>query len=130
MEREAIPMSVPTVLFYRLDGERGARIRTLCVMQRLRVRAVAPEEYGEPIAALAGLAPLAGEAAPGEGFTDEMLVFCGLSDAQLDRFLRDFRRAGLAPVALKAVLTPDNARWSSVRLREELSREHEAMRKQ
>lgn len=123
-------MSVPTVLFYQLNGTRGARIRTFCVSQRLRIRSVAPEEYGEPIAALAGLAPRSGEAAPETGFSDEMLVFCGLSDAQLNQFLGDFRRAGLAPVALKAVLTPDNALWSSVRLHGELALEREAMMRQ
>lgn len=115
------------VLFYHLDGERGAGIRALCVGQKIRVRTVAHAEYSEPIAALAGLSPLTGSRFSGDAFSDEMLVFCGFSDEQLDRFLKAFRRAGLPPVTLKAVMTPTNASWNSLQLHSELAREHAAI---
>lgn len=37
------------------------------------------------------------------------------------------RRIGVAPVALKAMLTPTNATWDSVKLHAEIASEHEAM---
>ena len=42
-------------------------------------------------------------------------------------FLGLFRRMGIAPVALKAMLTPTNAAWDSEKLHEELAGEHRAM---
>ena len=119
-------MSAPIVLCYNLGPEREARLRTLCLIQKLRLRPVAPEEYAEPIGALAGLLPPAGSLAA-EPFSDEMLVLCGFSEPALNAFLQGFRKAGLPPVALKAVLTPSNAVWDSRQLWLELRQEHAAM---
>ena len=46
----------------------------------------------------------------------------------LNQFLQEIRAAHLPGVGLKAVLTPTNMEWSSVRLHDELRREHEAVR--
>lgn len=56
-----------------------------------------------------------------------MLVLCGLSGPQLDALLSSLRRSRVV-VALKAVVTEDNAAWSSLQLHDELRQEHEAMR--
>lgn len=120
-------MQQPVVLAYNLGPERAGRVRTLCIIQKLRLRPVRPEEYGEPQGALAGLLPPTGNPAPAETFDDELLVLCGFSEAALGAFLAGFRRAGIPPVALKAVLTPSNAGWDAVRLHQELCREHAAM---
>ena len=61
------------------------------------------------------------------GFSDEMLVLCGLSGPQLDALLSSLRRSRVV-VALKAVVTEDNAAWSSLQLHDELRQEHEAMK--
>ena len=55
-----------------------------------------------------------------------MLVFVDFSNGLLDRFLTALRRAKVPPIPLKAVLTPTNARWTSGKLREELSLEFRA----
>ena len=60
-------------------------------------------------------------------FSDEMLVLCGLSGPQLDALLSSLRRSRVV-VALKAVVTEDNAAWSSLQLHDELRQEHEAMK--
>ena len=120
-------MNVPLVLCYNLSPERAARIQTICLVQKLRLRTVAPAEYGEPIGALAGLFPAAGSPAPDFPADEEMLVLCGFPEPALHAFLQGFRKAGVAPVALKAVLTPTNANWNSVQLYQELRREHAAM---
>lgn len=56
-----------------------------------------------------------------------MLVLCGLSGPQLDALLSSLRRSRVV-VALKAVVTEDNAAWSSLQLHDELRQEHEAMK--
>lgn len=72
------------------------------------------------------VSPLVEETVEG-GFSDEMLVLCGLSGPQLDALLSSLRRSRVV-VALKAVVTEDNAAWSSLQLHDELRQEHEAMK--
>ena len=63
----------------------------------------------------------------GAGFEDEMLVMANFPAGMMNTFLGLFRRMGIAPVALKAMLTPTNAAWDSEKLHEELAGEHRAM---
>lgn len=120
-------MSAPTVLFYNLDTEKGRRIKLLCLPLKIRVRSVSPDEYGCTLSEL-----LQGEAAKSETivqpFTEEMLVMSGLANSQMNAFLQGFRRKKIPPVALKAVATTSNLQWNARQLRDELLKEHEAMR--
>ena len=50
-----------------------------------------------------------------------------LRATQLDALLTDLRRSRVL-IPLKAVVTEDNAAWSSIKLHDELFREHEAMK--
>lgn len=123
-------MNAPTVLLYNLSPEKARNVKVLCLSQKLRVRAVAPEEWGLPLEALLREdrpGPEAGEGRTGEIPSGEMLLMSGLSGSQLNRFLQGFRRKKIPPVPLKAVLTASNAQWDSRRLYRELSLEHEAM---
>ena len=61
-------------------------------------------------------------------FDDEMMVMCGFDRRLLDIFLREYKKRHIAPVSLKAVLTEQNRRWSSVMLYHELCRERAAIR--
>ena len=120
------------VLLYNLSKEKLTRLRFLLFKLGLEGRVVAPEEYGLPVGALAGLdglspVPEASEA-PQEDFSEEMLVMCGLSSAQFSGFLNALRQ-NRCGVSLKAMLTETNALWSSVELHRELRREHEALQK-
>ncbi len=118
---------MPLVLAFNLAPERAARVRTFCAVRRLGFRLVAPEAHGRSVGALAGILPEPdGTDGPVQPFDEEMLVLCSLSEAQLDQFLRGLRASGMPPVALKAVLTPSNARWTPARLCAELKREREA----
>ena len=117
-----------TVLLYNIRDEKK-RLGILILLHRLglRLREVAPEEQGQPLGLLLGLAGYApGE--DGERFTDEMLVMHALSRAQFTALLDGLRR-GKTPVALKAVVTEHNVAWSSSRLHRELAAEHEAIQK-
>ena len=57
-----------------------------------------------------------------------MLVMAGLSDAQSDRLLVALRLCLQPNIALKAVLTPANRRWTAAYLYQELCMEHAALR--
>ncbi len=120
-------MAQPLVLIYNLEAPVEAQLAALCERQGIAVKRVNPWEYGVPIGALAGI-PVGRSAAPanGTGFSDPMLVMCHMLSPQLDAFLQGMRDERLPRIALKAVLTPSNVTWSSVRLRDELAREHEA----
>ena len=120
-------MSTPTVFLYNLDNPRGAKIRRLCMPLGLRTALVPRESYGLPLGALAeGAVPETPYS--GDGFDDEMMVLSDCPGRLLDLLLQSFRRNKVAPVHLKAVLTPTNGTWNSVELKTELSREREAIR--
>ena len=115
-----------TVLLYNLTDADRRRAVKLCLFRLgLRGRDVATEEFGLPLGALLGLE--AAEAAePFEPFSDEMLVMHELSRQQFSALLEALRRSRVL-IALKAVVTPTNVGWSSVRLHRELQAEHAAM---
>ena len=122
-------MAGETVLLYNCSGPQWSKLRQVFVMQKLRMKAVDPGQYGLPLAqVLEGSGESAGVE---EEFSDPMLVFCSLTGPQLDRLLGAMKRAKLPPIPLKAVLTPTNREWDSVALHaelwQELRREHQAM---
>ncbi len=85
--------------------------------------------YQTPLAVLAGEQKAKTPPRPFSGgpLGGEMMVFCGLSEEQLDGLLSALRRAGIGPDCLKAVLTAHNRNWNALTLFGELSAEHRAM---
>ena len=59
--------------------------------------------------------------------SDEMIVLKDFSSEQLDEFLAFFKENGLLPVNLKAMLTPVTVHWDSLKLHDELMKEHTEM---
>ncbi len=123
-------MAQPLLLTYNLDGDTAAKLDAICRAQGIRVRSVNPFEFALPIGALAGI-PVSGTpgAVPASTFADGMLVMCHMLSDQLDAFLRGMRMNDVPRIPLKAVLTPINVSWDSLRLHDELAREHAAMGK-
>ena len=119
-------MAGPLVLAYNLNAASATGIRGLCQRLQIRFRDVAKGEYALPIGALAGI-PVSGPAhqSPSQGFDDPMLVMCHMLSPQLDAFLQGMREGGVPRVALKAILTPFNVAWSSIRLHDELVKERD-----
>ena len=111
-------MKQPVLLCYNLTGEKMQKIRLAAMRLKIRVRPVEKAEYAQTIAALCGAEDAREAAYTGAGFEDEMLVMANFPA---------FRRMSIAPVALKAMLTPTNAAWDSEKLHEELAGEHRAM---
>ena len=118
----------PTILTFNLNENRLSKLRFLCMKLGLLVRPVPAEDFCQPISALCGLSAPA-EASPAEAFPEEMLIFCHMDNAQVNRFLQTARQMRFAPVDLKAVLTPTNAEWTPVQLCAELKDERAAVMK-
>ena len=120
-------MPQPAVLLYRIsDPARLARIRGWVERAGIRAMELAPTELHQSLGALLELPGFAREPALwlGGGPAEEMLVMFAFRGAMLSDFLAFFRQEGLAPVALKAMVTPINIHWSALRLHEALRAEH------
>lgn len=120
-------MKQPVLLCYNLSGENMQKIRLAAMRLKIRVRPVEKDEYAQTVAALCGLEEKTDAAYVGAGFEDEMLVMANFPAGMMNAFLGLFRRMGIAPVALKAMLTPTNAAWNSEKLHAEIAGEHQAM---
>ena len=116
----------PTILTFNLSNARLSRLRFLCMKLGVLVKAVPAEDFAQPIGALCGLSDRA-EADVLEAFPEEMLVFCHMDNAAVNRFLQTAKQMRYAPVALKAILTPTNAAWTPVQLCRELKDERAAV---
>lgn len=120
-------MHTPMVYLYNLESEKGKKIKAMCLLLKIRVRTVKKEEYGLELSVLTGQNEQPSLSREVTGFDDEMILMVHFTNAMVHTFLQEFRRKGIAPVALKAVLTQSNAQWDSAQLHTELLREHEAM---
>lgn len=120
-------MKQPVLLCYNLSGEKMQKIRLAAMRLKIRVRPVEKDEYAQTVAALCGLEEKTDAVYVGAGFEDEMLVMANFPAGMMNAFLGLFRRMGIAPVALKAMLTPTNAAWNSEKLHAEIAGEHQAM---
>lgn len=60
----------------------------------------------------------------GPEFPAEMLIFSEMNSDQVDVFLAEYKKAGVEPIALKAVITGNNIFWTAERTQKELLREH------
>ena len=119
-------------LYFVSDRKKEKQIVDLCRDMGLQPRKIKEPETDRAVGVLAGvipqtLAPRTGKKAPAGWRMPELLIFCGLEDGILDRFLSEYRSRGIEPVSLKAVATPYNLFWTIYELAEELIRERTAM---
>lgn len=116
----------PTILTFNLNENRLSKLRFICMKLGLLVKPVPAEDFCQPVSALCELTEPV-EATPAEAFAEELLIFCHMDNAQVNRFLTTSKQMRYAPVALKAVLTPTNAEWTPVQLCRELKDERAAV---
>ena len=105
------------------------RLKIAAIANRLglSVKTVTSGDFGKALGTLAGL-PGTFPEGEGSGFSDEMLVLCGIEDGVFQELLAGIR-VQKVPVTLKAVLTEHNASWSVSALHCAIVQEHEAMKK-
>ena len=112
-------------LAWNLDAASAAALAAAAAPVGMQVKPVTPDHLGEPIAQLCGL-PLPRRVEPFTGSGEEFpgaVLFCGLSDAELDRVLSGLRGV---KIPLKATSTPTNQGWALGRLLGELMAERAA----
>ena len=121
----------PTALLYNIpeDG-RGEMIRSYLRAAGVIVTDVPQTDDTKRLGALAKIPGFEEEEAVigWRTFTDEMLVMCAFTRELMDGFLAYFHEQKIAPVALKAMLTPTNMNWTSTELHTALSEEHQMMK--
>lgn len=121
------------VLYYRPQGApNAAKLKSVLIRMGIRIRNVQAEQLDQKIGLLTGMEGYEEqeERAEGETLPREMLVMHQFSNARLEEFLRQLKKAGVPRIALKAVVTATNAGWSLRELYQELCREEEAVQGQ
>lgn len=119
-------MSKAAVLFYTpTPAPYASKLLQFCALQGLKLRVLEGGDLDRTVSALAqGLRPSDPPPA-GAPLPEPVMVFCSLTDRQLDRMLQSLRRLGVS--CLKAVLTPSNAGWTLRALYDELTRERDQL---
>ncbi len=128
----AEPKASSQVLYFIQETKKEKQVVDLCKDMGILTRKLKEGDAGQSVGMLAGVFPP--ELAPGaakqvpEGYRmPELLVFCGLDDGLLDRFLAEYRQRGIDSIGLKAVATPHNLFWTVCELTKELEQERAAM---
>lgn len=117
-------VTAPAILIYNLDNSQKLKLMFICSQLKLRLISVPRADYAQPLGALVGMSKRIPAEPGGEDFSDEMLVMVNFSNPLLNAFLAALRQNHVQGIALKAILTPTNAAWDSVKLRNELMEEH------
>lgn len=119
------------ILYHIIKPDKKELVAGLCKRLGLAACEIKGSDAGQTVGMLAGTPariPGSGRAAskkpvPVLWYMPELIVFAGLTDVRLDEFLGEYRKAGIEPVALKAVMTQHNVNWSIYELCMELMRE-------
>lgn len=87
------------------------------------------QELAEKVEMSSGQADLADTADQNLIFQipEEILVMKNFTGRRIDELLLNLRKAGVPKIALKAVVTEQNSRWTFYQLYEEIQKEHLAM---
>lgn len=118
------------ILLYNFkDQDRLRLIRRYLNRHHVAVRIVQQQEYLESLGFLFEIPGFSKNPIfnLGQNFQEEMMVLKDFSSEMLDEFLAFFKVNNLQPVNLKAMLTPVTVHWDSMKLYEELTKEHNAM---
>lgn len=117
------------ILLYNFDRYRLQNIRKALAPLNVPIKAVSKKEFIYPvgyIAGIDGILPSSGDLSQ-ESFTEEMLVMCGFGSEKIDLLLALLKQGGVEKIDLKAVITPSNVYWSSIKLYKEVKTDHIAM---
>lgn len=123
------------LLLVQIGRTKLSELQRLCKALGIETIVVEAKDFGKPLGQLARIAGIrdnhgAAPALKPESFMPpvEMMVFCGFAPEALDTFLAACRDAGIAPVGLKAVITPSNIRWNIYTLCRELMQEQQRIK--
>ena len=102
-----------------------AKLKSVLVRMGVRIKNIGPEQVNQTVGYLAGLPGFeeqAAEALP--VIPEEVLVMKNFTSSRIDALLFGLRKAGVPKIALKAIITEHNCKWTFYQLYEELRKEH------
>lgn len=116
-----------TVLLFHVNIFQTNQIAGICQKLQLTTKSISKDEYQKPLSVLAGIAEQSQKTKNSNLYTysgpeleHEMMVFSGMDSTDLDHFLEEYTKAGIAPIPRKAILTSSNILWTPLRLYREL----------
>ena len=117
------------ILYYVQDEKKRIQMEVLCMSMSIGTKQLKPSDLNTQVGTLVGakniepLDPAKEAKAPAIFCMPEIIIFSGIPDKKLDEFLFSYKKVGMTPTKLKAVITPQNASWSLYHLIRELSME-------
>lgn len=122
--------SMKKILLFNMNIFKQNQLRTMCNKLGIEVVSISKNLYNQKLGFLADISGFKKEPKTytGAELPSEMLVFSGLNSDDIDTFLAEFKKAGIAPVNLKAVITMYNISWTPKSLYDELLKEHLSMK--
>ena len=116
-------------LFYNFSEERMRKAKFALLPLKIRIKTVSRTEYNQPIGYLAGIKGIepVSENSDGTGFDEEMIVMHNFTSRTIDSLIRALNKCGVGRVPLKAIITPTNKDWNSIRLFEAVKADSEEM---
>lgn len=118
------------ILLYNIkDKKRALDIRRVLMPLKIRIKQVAPSDFGQPIGYLADLDGFEAceDLSEDFSFDEEMMIMVGLTSFEIDQVIKGFHKRRIAGIPLKAILTDENQKWNSKNLYENLKEEHQKM---
>lgn len=112
------------VFLFNIEEKKELKIKMICVSLRLQYEVVSSEMFSMKMESIVGFSD--DRTKTGESFSEEMLYLAGFTQTELNRFLSELRRKKAA-VALKAIMTESNLKYTAAELCKEIAAEHEAM---
>lgn len=119
-----------TILLYNFnDKKRLSKLTKALLPMKFRIKNIKREQYLQPIGYLAGIKDINSveDIFNDDGFNDEMIVMAGLNNNRIDELIYTLKKCGVGKIDYKAVLTSTNQYWNSLKLYEEIKKEHESL---
>ena len=106
------------ILYYVQDEKKKIQLEVLCMSLGLRAKQLKAADVNKVVGALADIKNFKAmdvsqaQKAPALFYMPELIIFSGLSRKKLNEFVDGCKGVGLENIKLKAVLTPQNIRWT------------------
>lgn len=115
-----------TILTFGLGKEKLRAVHETAQKNGIQVKEISRKDYGQKLGTLAGIEGFSREKVTCEGpeLPLEMMIFSGIDSAKMHTFLDEYKKTGVQPVPLKAIITPHNIFWTVETLFNELKKEY------
>ena len=114
------------IYLHTTDKEKQTAIEKICFAQGIEMKNLSGMDTNRTIAMICGMQMKNSgghRQAPPLYVLPEIMLFYGIDDPSLDRFLDAYKESSLKPIRKKAIVTPTNLGWTLYELAEELAKE-------